>query len=187
MRPSVFSSHAPALYAPTSTAASPHFTSTTAFAETRSFHERLRLPGTSGLHLVRSSSPSSSPAPGSLSTLTVRLTPPADSSSPVLPASLRRVLLSVRVAGRVFRRAFEADPGLEFVYGWDRRNAYDQKVHGVVRARVSVGYVYRSCPSSPVWVTRTARMVGFGVDASAVGEGWNLDVHHHYNAEQGKA
>ena len=101
----------------------------------------------------------------------------------------------MRVAGRVFRRTFEADPDLEFAYGWDRRNAYDQKVRGVVRARVSVGYVYSSsrtsCPtpaSGPnvFWVTRVVRLRGFDVDISGVGEGWNLEVHHHYNAEQGK-
>ncbi len=108
-----------------------------------------------------------------------------------IPRSLRRVLLSIRVSGRVFRRAFEADPDLEFVYGWDRRNAYDQKVFGVAEARVAVGYQYKSsadCPSGggePIWTVNMIKMKAFDVDISNVGEGWNLEIHHHYNAEQG--
>ncbi len=184
MRPTVVSSHLPYFYTSSSTpseTSSPWPTSTAAFAETRTLHERLPLPGTSGLHLVRSSS---GPAPGALSTLSIRLTPSA------IPPSLKRVLLSVRVAGRIFRRSFEADADLEFTYGWDRRNVYDQKVFGLAAARVSVGYQYRpssSCPSSsPIWVTRVVEMRGFDVDISAAGEGWNLEIHHHYNSEQGE-
>jgi hypothetical protein len=67
----------------------------------------------------------------------LRLTP-----SPV-PSSLHRVHLVVRVSGRVFRKTFEADSSLSFIYAWDKRNVYNQKVYGVVEARVSVGYQVR--------------------------------------------
>ena len=53
--------------------------------------------------------------------------------------SLTHVHLSVRVAGTVFRRTFEADPDLEFTYGWDKRNVFNQKHYGTTRARIAVG------------------------------------------------
>jgi hypothetical protein len=44
------------------------------------------------------------------------------------------------VSGVVFKKSFEADPGLKFTFAWDKRNVYNQKVYGVVDAEVSVGY-----------------------------------------------
>ena len=55
---------------------------------------------------------------------------------------------------------------------------------------MSVGYEYQggaSCGAdSPIWVKRRVEVRGFDVDISAIG-GWNLDIHHHYNSDQGRA
>ena len=48
---------------------------------------------------------------------------------------------------------------------------------------VSVGYQYRNC-SAVVWDTQATRLPGFPVDISDIG-GWNLNIHHHYHADQG--
>ena len=73
------------------------------------------------------------------------------------------------------------------MYGWDKRNVFNQKHYGLVRARVAVGYQYesRECSGEPVWTVRTVDMKGYEVDISDVGKAWNLQNHHHYNAVQG--
>jgi len=51
-----------------------------------------------------------------------------------VPRRLTLVRLRVVVEGVVFQRDFEADRDLQYRYTWDRRNAYNQKVYGVVTA-----------------------------------------------------
>ncbi len=171
MVPLIISSHMPSFYASAS-AASPE---TEAVVETRELRRRLLIPG-SGLRLLHRST--SSPA-GAKSFLHMRLTPMA-----VAP-SLVRVHLSVRLSGTLFLRTLDADPCLEFVYAWDRRNAYNQKVYGVAKAKVAIGYEYTGC-DRPIWIARVVVMKAHDVDVSGIGEGWNLEVQHHYNVAQGK-
>lgn len=58
----------------------------------------------------------------------IQLTPDA------IPGTLAIVRLRVAVEGLVFEKVFEADPGLKYKFAWDRRNAYNQKVYGIVTA-----------------------------------------------------
>jgi len=51
-----------------------------------------------------------------------------------VPRDLVIVRLRVVVEGVVFERDLEADINLEYRFTWDRRNAYNQKVYGVVTA-----------------------------------------------------
>ena len=51
-----------------------------------------------------------------------------------VPRDLVIVRLRVVVEGVVFERDLEADVNLEYRFTWDRRNAYNQKVYGVVTA-----------------------------------------------------
>ncbi len=37
--------------------------------------------------------------------------------------------------GLVYEKIFEADAGLKYKFAWDRRNAYNQKVYGIVTAQ----------------------------------------------------
>ena len=85
--------------------------------------ESLHITGT-GFHLVHDSSD----APGYMSTLLIALT------GHTVPTHLFIVRLKVVVEGVVFERDFEADVNLQYRYTWDRRNAYNQKVYGVVTA-----------------------------------------------------
>ena len=43
--------------------------------------------------------------------------------------------LQVAVEGLVYEKIFEADAGLKYKFAWDRRNAYNQKVYGIVTAQ----------------------------------------------------
>lgn len=57
------------------------------------------------------------------------------------------------------------------------------QVYGVAQALVSIGYEHSTCKQI-VWETQTATLQAFDVDISDVG-GWSLDVHHHYNFNEG--
>jgi len=85
--------------------------------------ESLHITGT-GFHLVHDSSD----APGYMSTLLIALTGQS------VPRHLVIVRLRVVVEGVVFERDLEADVNLQYRFTWDRRNAYNQKVYGVVTA-----------------------------------------------------
>ena len=85
--------------------------------------ESLSIPGTD-IYLVYRSSQTS----GYMSTILIQLT--ADH----VPDELVTVHLRIIVEGLVFERVFEADPQLRYRFTWDRRNAYNQKVYGIVTA-----------------------------------------------------
>ena len=53
----------------------------------------------------------------------------------MIPDTLSIVHLKVSVEGIVFKKFFEADPNLKYKFAWDRRNAYNQKVYGIVTAK----------------------------------------------------
>ena len=85
--------------------------------------ESLQVPGTS-IYLVYHSSRTA----GYMSTIMIQLTPS------VIPSNLAVVYLRILVEGIVHERIFEADPNLKYKFAWDRRNAYNQKVFGIVTA-----------------------------------------------------
>ncbi len=147
-------------------------------AESRVLQESIPLPSTSSgtpVNLVYTSAK----ARGYLSTLELRLTP----STEAMPATLTRVHLRISVEGALTEKTFEADPDLRFTHAWRRLNVYRRRVYGTTTAVVRVGYVYSDCPET-VWVARTARILGEELEASAIG-GWNFDVHHRYNFQEG--
>ena len=85
--------------------------------------ESIRVPGTE-VYLVYHSSDT----PGYMSTIMIQLTPS------LVPRNLSIILLRVSVEGLVFEKTFEADSELKYKFAWDRRNAYNQKVYGIVTA-----------------------------------------------------
>ncbi|XP_037506550.1 teneurin-m isoform X1 [Rhipicephalus sanguineus] len=141
-------------------------------AESRELQETLQVPG-SGLQLVYRSGQ----VQGYLATLHLRLTPS------IIPPELRLVHLRIVVEGILFERTFEADPDIEYTFAWNKRNVYKQKVYGLARVLVSLGYEYSSC-DQPIWTTQSTTLPGHDMDVSELG-GWNLDVHHRYNFQQG--
>jgi len=96
--------------------------------------ESLPIPSTN-IYLVYRSSQTS----GYMSTIVVQLTPDH------VPPELAVVHLRIVVEGLVFRYTFEADANLRYRFTWDRRNAYNQKVYGIVTAsgnmRVVVNFI----------------------------------------------
>jgi len=85
--------------------------------------ESIKIPG-SALYLVYHSSAT----PGYMSTLQIQLTPDH------VVSDIALVHLRIVVEGVVHERLFEADRSLTYKFAWDRRNAYNQKVYGIVSA-----------------------------------------------------
>ena len=74
------------------------------------------------MYLVYHSSESS----GYLSTLLILLT------NDSMPSNLATVKLRILVEGLLFEKEFEAEKNLKYRFACDRRNAYNQKVYGIV-------------------------------------------------------
>ncbi|XP_050530422.1 teneurin-a isoform X1 [Daktulosphaira vitifoliae] len=142
------------------------------FAETQLLQESISIPG-SNLNLIYRSSW----ATGYYSYLIIHLT-----QSDISP-HLKVVHITVEIEGSVYNHKLEADPNLKYTFTWDKRNVYKQKVYGIAKAKVSVGYEYINC-NQIVWEVQMTVLQGFDVDISDIG-GWSLDVHHHYNFHEG--
>ena len=142
------------------------------FSDGHVLHESLPIPNT-GLSLVYNSSRAS----GYRSVIELQLTPRT------IPSSLRLVHLRVAVEGNLFEKVFEADPSLRYTFAWNRRNVYRQKVFGVGKALISVGYEYSNCPKI-IWDEQSAELPGHDMSISEIG-GWNLNIHHRYNFHEG--
>ncbi|XP_062341689.1 teneurin-1 isoform X1 [Osmerus eperlanus] len=101
-----------------------------------------------------------------------------------IPQGLAKVHVSTSIEGRLFQKWFLAAPNLVYVLAWNKTDVYGQKVLGLARAQVSVGYEYESCPDMVVWERRVAQLQGFEMIASSLG-GWSLDKHHILNLHSG--
>ena len=116
-------------------------------------------------------------ARGYLSTIELRLTPE------IIPPTLKTISLRITIEGVLFEKTFEADPDLKYTYSWNRLNIYRQRVYGSTTAVVKVGYFYEDCVE-PIWDVQTTKITGQDLTVSDVG-GWDLDVHHRYNPQEG--
>uniref|UniRef100_A0AAR2K6H4 Teneurin transmembrane protein 3 n=1 Tax=Pygocentrus nattereri TaxID=42514 RepID=A0AAR2K6H4_PYGNA len=141
--------------------------------ETQVLHEQISIPG-SDLSLVYLSSRASAYKP----VLKVVMT----GSS--VPFGLARVHLMVAVEGRMFQKQFPASPRLSFTFIWDKTDAYGQRVYGLAKAEVSVGFEYESCMSVVLWEKRSSSLQGYELEASSMG-GWTLDKHHVLDLQNG--
>ncbi|XP_055616662.1 teneurin-a isoform X3 [Toxorhynchites rutilus septentrionalis] len=142
------------------------------FAETQIVQESIRIPG-SNLYLTYQSSQAS----GYKSIVRMQLT------HDKIPETLTHVHIGVQIEGSLHVKTYEADPNLSYIFAWNKRNVYKQKVYGTAVARISIGYQHSTCKDI-VWETQTAKLQGFDVDISDIG-GWGLDIHHHYNFHEG--
>ena len=72
-------------------------------------------------------------------------------TSSSVPDDLAVVHLRVAVEGVVDERRFEARPKLKYIFAWDRRNGYNQKVYGIVTARGESDFMTKPTNSSRLW------------------------------------
>ncbi|CAF1592934.1 unnamed protein product, partial [Adineta ricciae] len=97
--------------------------------------------------------------------------------------SLLYIHLSISIEGIYFLKKFNAQTNLIYEYEWSRRNAYDQNVHGLAEAIVSIGYEFMNC-NQIVWYRKSVKLTGQDIPTANVG-GWTFDVHHKLNIQAG--
>ena len=61
----------------------------------------------------------------------------------VMPSSLRRVRLEIKVAGQQYIQEYEAQTNLVHEFVWDGRDAYRREVTGLQPVNIRIGYIYR--------------------------------------------
>ncbi|CAF3495362.1 unnamed protein product [Rotaria sordida] len=97
---------------------------------------------------------------------------------------LIQIHLSISIEGIFFMKKFHADTNLIYEYEWSRRNAYDQNVHGLAEAIVSIGYEYVNCNQID-WYRKSVKITGQDIPTANIG-GWTFNVHHKLNIQSGK-
>ena len=127
-------------------------------------------------------------------------------SGPTLPASLKRIDLTVDVAGRrLYQQSYPAQPNQTVNVTWDGLDAYNRTLGGAQNATITISYAYDAVYQQPVrgrgfavpsgvaltgnptrtevYLSRSYRTkVGIAPDFRRVGiGGWSLDVHHVYD------
>jgi len=70
-------------------------------------------------------------------------------SGATVPASLKRIDLEIRVAGRLFSQSFPAAPNQTTTFTWDGLDAYGRALQGAQLATTRVGYVYDAVYQEP--------------------------------------
>ena len=122
-----------------------------------------------------------------------------------VPASLRRIVLEVSIAGRRFDEKFAPTPNQSYAFTWDGKDAYGRAVQGAQAATIRIGYVYGAVYMQPsavanafgalsgvpitgvqarqeitMWQEWQARLGTWDAQGAGIG-GWDLNVHHVYS------
>lgn len=127
-------------------------------------------------------------------------------SEATVPPGLKRIVLTVEVAGRAFTHEFPPNPNQELSFTWDGFDAYGRFVPGTQPVKVRTGYVYEAFYYEPaefdqafaafsdsVITANSAReevtlwrhwnsTVGTWLTQAVGLGGWTLDVLHAYDA-----
>ncbi len=154
----------------------------------RIHHEVLAIPGT-GITLHYDSSRTQ----GYKHLLTV------PTSGDTVPESLKRIEVTVTVAGRTLSQSLEPFPNQVTEFVWDGLDFRGQVVHGSVTAKVAIGFVYDGVYYVPSPLRQSFALAGVEVTdiparqevtlwertevtlrkgAGEIAEGWNLSPHH---------
>jgi RHS repeat-associated protein len=162
------------------------------FVEERSriFHEDIPIPGTElTLHYT------SSRVKGYQHEFTV----PA--SGETLPASLRRIIVRLNIAGRSFEQTLSPLPNQKVEFVWDGLDFLGKTVRGPAKAELNVGFVYNAVYYSAGNFAQSFAKTGsqftniqarqeviswkrsdieiLAKTTSAIAEGWTLSNHHY--------
>src|SRR5262249_33668148 len=124
-------------------------------------------------------------------------------SGPSVPASLARIELEIDVAGRHFSQSFSNAPDQNYVFIWDRTDAFGRMIRAWHEVTAGTGFVSAGSYAGPtrfgysgngiridgnrtrqeitLWSTWHNRIGIFDAPGRGLG-GWSLDVHHTYEA-----
>jgi RHS repeat-associated protein len=164
-------------------------------ARSRIFHEDIPIPGTGmSLHYA------SNRVPGYRHLVSVPV------SGPVVPQSLRQILVKLEIAGRTFETVLAPLPDQKAEFAWDGRDHLGREVSGSITAQVSIGFVYPAVYLNPFDLGQAFGQAGGSVtsiptrqefilwrrndlivfrsigatirDSGTIAEGWTLSRHH---------
>ena len=165
------------------------------YAESRSriFHEDISIPGTGiDLHYA------SNRVPGYQNVINI----PA--SGPTVPASLKHIVVNVRIAGRNITQFLEPLPDQTAEVTWDGLDYLGNPVFGPVTAGVDIGFVYDMVYMTPGDFQRAFAQAGGSVTAvrgrseitswkrnqlmlhrskGTIAQGWTISPHHQISAD----
>ena len=121
-----------------------------------------------------------------------------------VPASLKRIVLNIAVAGQSIRVTLPVSPNLSYTFTWNGLDAYNRKVQGMQPVSIRIGYVYptvyqtaaqwqqsfanfsgvstanRARQEYTIWQAYHAVVGTWDARGSGLG-GWTLGVHHFYD------
>jgi len=170
------------------------------FVEERSriFHEDIPIPGTTmTLHY----------ASNRVAGYGHKITVPA--SGDMVPASLKRIVVKVEVAGRTFEQALDPLPNQIAEFIWDGLDHLGRRLLNPTTANVSVGFVYDAVYMRPGTFAQAFAKAGKDLtpirarkeiiswkrhglvihracarEQDLIAEGWTLSVHHHLKPKE---
>jgi RHS repeat-associated protein len=159
--------------------------------KSRIFHEDVPLPGTDfTLHYA------SNRVSGYKSVITV----PVSGAS--IPASLKEIKVTMRIAGQVFEQTLSPLPDQKVEFIWDGLDHLGNTITGSIKADVDIGYVYDAVYTTPgnftqafaqagtnvtgimsrqeiiSWKKHSSRIYRSDGGTGTIAEGWTLSVHH---------
>ncbi|HNG29967.1 MAG TPA: RHS repeat-associated core domain-containing protein [Blastocatellia bacterium] len=123
-------------------------------------------------------------------------------SGATIPSTLKRIDLSVAVAGRTFTQSFPAQTNQTTTFTWDGLDAYGRMLQGKQTANIDIGYVYDGVyqqttsfgyNGNGIPVTgdiargeitlsqKFVRSIGVFDNRQLALGGWSLNVHHFYD------
>ena len=100
-----------------------------------------------------------------------------------LPKSLLSVKTRIIVEGRVFEDELEAEAYLNSTFKWDGYNVYGYKHYGYAYVNINIGLKYKLCHDI-IWKTIKVKIHGHTPLSTNIG-GWDLNIHHVYNNNDG--
>ena len=125
-------------------------------------------------------------------------------SGPVVPASLKRIVVEVEVAGRTLKQTLDPQPNQIVEFNWDGLDYLGRHV-SFLKGQVSIGFVYNAeylvpgdslqafgqTGNDPTWISTRQKITlwkkndifvgNMAKKAGIIAEGWSLTPHHYLN------
>jgi len=124
-------------------------------------------------------------------------------SGATIPASLKRIVLEISVAGKLFTQSFPAKINQTYTFTWDGKDIFGRPIQGGVPVTVRIGYAYQPIYLTPAQLDRSFAVFS-GIPLSGIGSrqeiilwqetrsllaaldapvnGWSITPHHIYDS-----
>ena len=168
---------------------------TSSYVERKSqiFHEDVPIPGTDfTLHYA------SNRVSGYKSVVSIPV------SGESVPASLKEIKVTMRIAGQVFEKTLNPLPDQKVEFVWDGLDYLGNSITGLIDADVDIGFVYDAFYNTPgnfaqsfaqaggnvtaitarqeiiSWKNNSINIYRAGGETGTIAEGWTLSAHHYW-------